>query len=188
MRIILASKSPRRKDLLNLLGVNFEVITADIDETINLKLPVFDEVARLSYQKAKKVAETVDKDDLIISADTVVELNGSLLGKPKNRQDAFNMLSALSGRTHSVLTAVTVLQGNKRLTEIVITGVTFAKMEKEEIDAYIETGEPMDKAGAYGIQGKAAKFVRSIEGDYYNVVGLPLSTLYSMLKQFDINL
>lgn len=188
MRIILASKSPRRKDLLNLLGLNFEVITADIDETINLKLPVCDEVARLSFQKAKKVAETVDKNDLIISADTVVEFNGSLLGKPKDKQDAFNMLSSLSGHTHSVLTAVTVLQGDKRLTEVVTTGVTFANMEKDEINSYIETGEPMDKAGAYGIQGKAAKFVLGIEGDYYNVVGLPLSTLYKMLKQFDINL
>lgn len=188
MKIVLASKSPRRKELLSLLDLDFEIITADIDETMNPSLPVTDEVARISYQKAKAVAAGLDTDTIIISADTIVELGGCLMGKPKDATDAFNMLKSLSDKRHNVHTAVTVLQGDKRETRVVTTEVAFRDITDEEITAYIQTGEPMDKAGAYGIQGRASKFVQKIDGDYFNVVGLPVCELTLILKKFDINI
>ena len=186
MKIVLASKSPRRKELLSLLDLDFQIITADIDETIDNTLPVSDEVARLSLEKAKAVATALTLDTVIISADTVVELDGCVMGKPKDEADAFNMLKSLSGNTHRVLTGVTVMCGDKVLTQIVTTAVTFRTLSDDEIFAYIKTLEPMDKAGAYGIQGRASKFVSRIEGDYFNVVGLPVCTLSTMLKVFSI--
>ncbi len=188
MKIILASKSPRRKELLSLLDLDFEIITADIDETMNPSLPVTDEVARISYQKAVAVADVLSDDTVIISADTIVELDGKLMGKPKDKTDALGMLKSLSGKSHNVHTAVTVLSGDKHITRVVTTAVTFRDITNEEITAYIETLEPMDKAGAYGIQGKASKFVSGIVGDYFNVVGLPVCELSLMLKNFDINI
>ena len=186
MKIVLASKSPRRKELLGLLYPNFEIITADIDETMNSELPVADEVARISHQKACAVADRVQRDTVIISADTIVELDGKVMGKPKDEADAQKMLHSLSGNTHNVLTAVTVMQGEKRDTQVVKTAVTFRELSESEISDYIATGEPMDKAGAYGIQKYGAKFVSGIVGDYFNVVGLPVCTLSLMLKNFDI--
>ncbi len=188
MNIVLASKSPRRKELLGLLDLDFEIITADIDETMNASLPVTDEVARISYEKALAVANNTDNNAVIISADTIVELDGCLMGKPANEGDAFKMLSRLSGKTHNVHTAVTVLQDNKHETRVVTTAVTFRDISDEEITAYIETREPMDKAGAYGIQGRGSKFVSGIVGDYFNVVGLPICELSLMLKDFKINI
>ncbi len=188
MDIVLASKSPRRKELLGLLDLDFQIITADIDETMNPSLPVTDEVARISYQKAVAVADGLSDDTIIISADTIVELDGKLMGKPKDKIDAFNMLKSLSGKSHNVHTAVTVLSGDKHLTHVVTTAVTFRGITNEEITAYIETLEPMDKAGAYGIQGRASKFVSGIVGDYFNVVGLPVCELSLMLKNFDVNI
>lgn len=188
MKIVLASKSPRRKELLGLLDLDFEIITADIDETMDPSLPVTDEVARISLQKAAAVAKSLDSDTVIISADTIVELGGRLMGKPKDEHDAANMLRDLSGKSHNVHTAVTVLQGGTHETRVVTTAVTFRDITKEEIAAYIKTMEPMDKAGAYGIQGRASKFVSKINGDYFNVVGLPVCELGLILKQFDINI
>ncbi len=188
MKIVLASKSPRRKELLALLDLDFEIITADIDETMDPSLPVTDEVARISREKAVAVADGLNKDTVIISADTIVELDGTLMGKPKDETDAFNMLKNLSGKSHNVHTAVTVLQGDKHETRVVTTAVTFRDITNEEITAYIKTREPMDKAGAYGIQGKASKFVSGIVGDYFNVVGLPVCTLSIMLKNFQIDI
>lgn len=188
MNLVLASKSPRRKELLSLLDLDFQIITADIDETMDSSLPVTDEVARISYEKALAVANNIDGNSVIISADTIVELDGKLMGKPKDEPDAEQMLKSLSGNTHNVHTAVTVLQGDKHKTRVVTTAVTFRDISDEEITAYIETREPMDKAGAYGIQGRASKFVSSIVGDYFNVVGLPLCSLSQMLKDFDINI
>ena len=185
MKIVLASKSPRRKELLSLLDLDFEIITADIDETMNPSLPVTDEVARISYEKAVAVASGLTPDTIIISADTIVELDGELMGKPTNETDAAQMLGSLSGKTHNVHTAVTVLRGDKHKTRVVTTAVTFRDITDEEITAYIDTLEPMDKAGAYGIQGRGSKFVSGINGDYFNVVGLPVCTLYTMLKDFD---
>ena len=188
MKIVLASKSPRRKELLSLLDLDFEIITADIDETMDSSLPVTDEVARISYQKADAVAGKLDSDTVVISADTIVELDGIIMGKPQNAQEAMNMLSSLSGKSHNVHTAVTVLKGKEHLTRVVTTAVTFRDITTEEITAYIKTQEPMDKAGAYGIQGRASKFVSGIVGDYFNVVGLPVCELSLMLKNFDINI
>ncbi len=188
MKIILASKSPRRKELLSLLDLEFQIITADIDETMNSSLPVTDEVARISYEKALAVANGLSDDTVIISADTIVELDGILMGKPIDQNNAFNMLKSLSGKSHNVHTAVTVLSGNKHETRVVTTAVTFRKLTDDEINSYIETREPMDKAGAYGIQGRASKFVSGIVGDYFNVVGLPVCELSLMLKNFDINI
>ena len=187
MKIILASKSPRRKELLELLNVDFEIISADIDETIDPTLPISDEIARLSFEKACEVAKHISDDAVIISADTIVELNGKVMGKPKDELDAAKMLKSLSGNTHNVLTAVTVMRGKKHNTQVVTTAVTFRKLEDTEIFDYIKTKEPMDKAGGYGIQGIASKFVSRIDGDYYSVVGLPVCTLSVMLKDFDIN-
>ncbi len=186
MDIILASKSPRRKELLSLLDLDFQIITADIDETMNPTLPVSDEVSRLSFEKAAAIKPNVRDDTIIISADTVVELNGCVMGKPKDRADAFNMLKSLSGNSHNVLSGVTVMQGDKHISKTVITEVTFRHLTDEEINAYIDTNEPNDKAGSYGIQGKGSKFVEKINGDYFNVVGLPVCTLSLMLKEFGI--
>ncbi len=188
MNIVLASKSPRRKELLSLLDLDFEIITADIDETMNPSLAVTDEVARISYEKALAVANNTYGNTVIISADTVVEFNGRVMGKPKDKLDAFNMLKSLSGNTHKVHTAVTVLSGDKHETRVITTAVTFRDITDEEITAYIKTGEPMDKAGSYGIQGRGSKFVSKIVGDYFNVVGLPVCELSLMLKNFDINI
>lgn len=186
MNLVLASKSPRRKELLGLLDLDFEIITADTDESMDSTLPVSDEVARLSLKKALAVKDLVSPDKIIISADTVVELDGTVFGKPKDRFDAVTMLKKLSGNTHNVLTAVTVLNAEKHITRVVKTLVTFRDITKEEISAYIKTNEYADKAGAYGIQGRAAKFVKKIDGDYFNVVGLPICELCLMLKQFGV--
>ena len=188
MKIVLASKSPRRKELLGLLDLDFEIITADIDETMDPSLPVTNEVARISYQKAVAVASSLSDNSVIISADTIVELDGTLMGKPKDQIDAAHMLKSLSGKSHNVHTAVTVLKGDKHETRVVTTAVTFRDITDKEIAAYIDTLEPMDKAGAYGIQGRASKFVSGIVGDYFNVVGLPVCELSLMLKDFDINI
>ena len=188
MNIVLASKSPRRKELLALLDLDFEIITADIDETMDPSLPITDEVARISYEKALAVANNINNNAVIISADTIVELDGCLMGKPKDENDAANMLSSLSVKTPNVHTAVTVLSGDKHETRVITTAVTFRHITDEEIKAYINTNEPMDKAGAYGIQGKASKFVSGIYGDYFNVVGLPVCELGLMLKKFNVNI
>ena len=151
-----------------------------MDET----LPVAERISEVSYKKAKAVLQTAQKGDVIISADTAVVLNGEVLGKPKTKEDAFNMLSKLSGKTHSVITAFTVTNGKTFVNECVETFVTFRKISKVEIEEYISTGEPSDKAGAYGIQGKGGKFVTGISGDYFSVVGLPICRLSVVLKDF----
>ncbi len=173
MKFILASKSPRRKELLSLLDIDFDIVSADIDEAVDKTKPISDEISRLSYDKALAVADLVAKDSVIISADTVVVLDGKILGKPKDKNDAVCMLKNLSGNTHSVITCVTVLFGDRHLTKAVTTEVFFNNISDDEIDAYIKTNESMDKAGAYGIQGRASKFVSRINGDYFNVVGFP---------------
>lgn len=189
MDIILASNSPRRRELLGQMGVKgFKVAAPNVDETVEGNLHPAQIVEELSLRKARAAAEKADADDLIIAADTVVTLEGAVLGKPHSEEDAFSMLSALSGNRHDVYTGVTVMLGGRVVTEHERTTVTFREVEPEEILAYIATGEPMDKAGAYGIQGRGALLVSGIQGDYCNVVGLPVYRLGRILAGLGINL
>ncbi len=189
MRIILGSASPRRREILQNLGLKFEVMSADIDETIDVRKNIFDEIMRLSTEKAKVVLHNVnDSDSVIISADTIVLLDNRPLGKPKNEQEAFEMLKSLSGKTHKVVTAITVMTNKKTDTRISVTKVTFKHLTNDRISAYIKTGEPVDKAGAYAIQGKGAVLVDSIEGDFFAVVGLPVNILCEMLDSLSVDI
>ena len=181
MQLILASASPRRKELLGLFRVPFTIKVADIDETMNENLSPYDEVARVSAAKAKAVER--EADDVVIAADTIVVCEGKVLGKPRSREEAFEMLSLLSGRDHQVMTGMTVLRGETAVTVTEVTDLHFRELSDREMNAYIATGEPMDKAGAYGIQGGAALFCARLEGDYYNVMGLPVCRLGEILRE-----
>ena len=181
--IVLASGSPRRQELLKLLGLEFTVHTADIDEHMDPSLPPEQEVARVSAEKARAVAKDCAEEDIIISADTIVVIDGQILSKPKSEADAIRMLNLLSGRRHEVMTGLTVLSGGQSQTRVVRTGIEFRRLTDREIDAYVATGEPMDKAGAYGIQGRASIFVSHLDGDYFCVMGLPVCTLTQMLRE-----
>lgn len=188
-QIILASNSPRRKELLGQMGLyEFKVSAPNGDESVEEGLSPARIVEELSLRKARAAAEKAGPEDLIIAADTVVALDGAVLGKPRSGEDAFSMLSALSGREHLVYTGVTVLQGERAVTEHEETAVRFREAAPGEIRGYIATGEPMDKAGAYGIQGRGALLVSGIRGDYSNVVGLPVFRLGRMLRGFGIDL
>ena len=188
MNLILASKSPRRQQLMRLLGLPFRVMTEDVDETMDPALPPEDEVARVSRKKAEAVLPLVGADALVVCADTIVVLDGRILGKPADREEAGAMLRALSGKTHTVLTAVTVCTRGQSKTEVERTEVSFRPLSCREIDAYVATGEPMDKAGAYGIQGFGSVFVRRLNGDYFNVMGLPVCRLTGLLRQFGVSI
>ena len=189
MNIILASNSPRRRELLGQMGLkDFQVSAPNVDETVEPGLSPAEMVEELSLRKARAAAKKAGPEDLVIAADTVVALDGKVLGKPRDREDAFAMLSALSGREHRVYTGVTVLGGGRAATEHEETAVCFRELAPVEIWGYIATGEPMDKAGAYGIQGVGALLVRGIRGDYCNVVGLPVFRLGRMLREFGIEL
>lgn len=183
-KIVLASASPRRKELLKLIADYFEVFPDNSPEKTDGINSVSECVCALSEQKCFNVADKFDDEYIVIGADTVVSVDGRILGKPKNRQEAAEMLMLLSGRQHSVYTGVTVMQKsiNKAVTFFEKTDVYFYDIE-DEIEKYIESGEPMDKAGAYGIQGKGALFVKKINGDYNNVVGLPAARLSKVLKE-----
>ena len=181
MQLILASASPRRKELLGLYGIPFTVRAADIDETMDPDKPPFDEVARLSREKALAVSR--EPEDVVVAADTIVVCGGIVLGKPKDEAQAIEMLGLLSGRAHQVMTGCTVLRGQKDETFTEVTDIHFRPLSPGEIRRYVATGEPMDKAGAYGIQGGAALFCQRMEGDYYNVMGLPVCALGQVLKQ-----
>ncbi len=185
--IILASKSPRRQELLEKIGLTFAVMTEEIDETMNPDLPLSEEIQRVSKLKALAVAPRVTTEDLIISADTVVCVDGKRLGKPANAEEAVHMLRMLSGRSHQVVSGLCLLQAQRVETTAVTTDLHFRDLSEAEIAAYVATGEPMDKAGAYGIQGLASIFVDSLCGDYYNVMGLPLCTLAQRLPSFGIS-
>ena len=188
MNIILASGSPRRRELLERMGIkDFSIITSDADESVDQSLSPAEQVEILSRRKADAVAAEVSETDLIIAADTVVAMDGAVLGKPADQTDALRMLSALSGARHHVYTGVTVRMGDQVLTAHEVTSVDFRTLEPEEVEDYIATGECMDKAGAYGIQGYGCLLVEGIVGDYYNVMGLPVALLARMLKQFGIN-
>ena len=180
MQLILASQSPRRKTLMELFHIPFAVRVADIDETMDdTKSPV-DEVARVSRLKAEATPRS--HDDVVVAADTIVVCGGKVLGKPADEADAYRMLRLLSGKDHQVMTGLTVLRGNTATVCTEVTDIHFRELSDREIYAYIRTGEPMDKAGAYGIQGGAALFAEKMVGDYYNVMGLPVCRLGQILK------
>lgn len=184
MRILLASASPRRKELIKLISEEVRICPADCDETVPDSFSGFETVIYLSKIKGEAVKEKAEHGEITVSADTVVCLDGKILGKPRSPEEAFSMLHLLSGRTHSVYTGVTLIKGEKQKTFFEETKVTFYELSNEEINEYIKTGEPFDKAGAYGIQGKGALLVKSIDGDYLNVVGLPVSKLKREITDF----
>lgn len=188
-KIILASASPRRRELLEQGGIPFTVIPSQAEEKITTEQPG-QVVEELSYLKCSDIYEKSLGDVLVIGADTVVASEGKILGKPSSQKDAVKMLQSLQGREHEVYTGVTIMaregNENRKKTFHEKTKVVFYPMSDEEIRSYVNTGEPMDKAGAYGIQGKSAVFIKEISGDYNNVVGLPLGRLYQELKNMGI--
>ena len=189
MNIILASASPRRRELLERVGItDFTVWAPNVDESVEPGLSPADMVEELSLRKARAAAQKFGPDALIIAADTVVALDAAVLGKPRDEDGAFAMLFALSGREHHVYTGVTVLRGDKAVTQHEVTAVTFRELAPDEIRGYIATGEPLDKAGAYGIQGVGALLVSGIRGDYSNVMGLPVFRLGQILRGFGLDL
>jgi len=184
MNLILASQSPRRKELLGLLGHPFIIRVADIDEAMDPGKAPYDEVARVSRLKALAVKR--GEEDIVVAADTIVVCGGQVLGKPRDEADAFRMLRLLSNRDHQVMTGMTVCRGEEAVTVTEVTDIHFRELSDGEIRHYIATGEPMDKAGSYGIQGGAALFATHLDGDYYNVMGLPVCRLVSLLRQFGL--
>ncbi len=183
-KIILASSSPRRRELLNYIVSGFDIVPSGIEETAS-GTPR-QQALKLACDKAQDVAK-YHPDAVVIGADTLVVIDKKVLGKPIDKQDAVLMLKALSGRTHKVYTGVAVVYGNETFTGCEVTSVTFDTLTDDEIAEYIKTGEPMDKAGAYGIQGFGGKFIKRVDGCYFNVMGLPLNLLYGMLKKLNWN-
>ena len=185
MKLILASASPRRKELLGKIGLEFEILPAKGEELVSKTLP-WEVVEELSYQKAKEIADMQAEECIVIGSDTIVAKGEQIMGKPKDEEDAFRMLSEIAGDVHQVYTGVTLIrtgENPKTITFAEKTDVYLYPMSPEEINSYIATKDPMDKAGAYGIQGDFAIHVKGIKGDYYNVVGLPIGKVYQELKQ-----
>ncbi|MDR0984503.1 MAG: Maf family protein [Ruminococcus sp.] len=179
--IILASKSPRRNELLQFITKDFKIVPSEKEETIPKNIPLTDVAEYLATQKAKDIAEKF-ADDIVIGADTVVIIDNTILGKPKDEKDAFSMLKTLSGRVHEVITGVCIAKGGKFTSFPENTSVRFNDLSDREINEYIATKDPFDKAGSYGIQGRGALLVREIKGDFYNVMGLPVSKLNKILN------
>lgn len=186
MRVVLASQSPRRRELLSNIFDDFEIIVSDADESVPESLAPHECAVEIARRKLFDVRSRAT-DALIIAADTIVVLDGEILGKPRDRDDAFDMLSRLSGRTHTVYTGIAVSLGDRIISHAEATEVTFCKLCDQTILKYIATGEPMDKAGAYGIQNKGALFVEKICGDYFNVVGLPIHRLSRILAELGVS-
>jgi septum formation protein len=184
-RVVLASGSPRRRELLNLIGIEHEVRPANVDETMRPHETPRRHTERLAREKASAIAKR-DPDLITIGADTIVVINRKVLGKPRDTDDAARMLGLLSGREHIVTTAVAVARGKKLRSAIEEVSVRFRRLRDDEIEAYIATGEPMDKAGAYGIQGYGATIVERIEGDYFSVMGLPIVRLIGLLRDVGV--
>jgi len=186
MELILASQSPRRRELMGFFKLPFTVRAADIDETMNPNLPPEQEVARVSLAKARAVPR--NEEDIVIAADTIVVCDGKVLGKPKDEAQAVEMLTMLSGRDHQVMTGLSVLRADTWVSCTEITDIHFRSLSQQEILAYVATKEPMDKAGAYGIQGGAALFADRLVGDYYNVMGLPVCRLGEILRNLGLTI
>lgn len=190
MRIILASKSPRRKEILENLGLKFDIIVADADERSDERDPK-QRVAALAAIKGRAVLDALeDKNDtLVIASDTLVYAEGEFLGKPRDREDARRMIGLLSGRSHSVVSGIYLFYNGKEVLSADETLVTFDRMTDGEIESYVSSDEPYDKAGGYAVQGLASLYISGLEGDYFNVVGLPVNLLYKILKnEFDIDI
>lgn len=186
-KIVLASASPRRQELLRRIGIqDFDIRVPEVEENFPEGLAPPEVVAYISREKADAAAALCTPEEIVITADTMVFLDEARLGKPRDEQDALRMLTALQGRRHTVCTGVTVRQGDKCLTEAESTHVYFRPVGQGELLAYIKTGEPMDKAGAYGVQGKGALLVERLDGDFFNVMGLPVLRLSRMLEHFGI--
>ena len=189
VKLVLASGSPSRIELLRMLDCKFQVIPSRVKEKFNPRLSPIQNVKKLSRLKALDVASKIS-NGIVIAADTVVVLGEKILGKPKNKKEAREMLKSLSGKEHQVITGIAVVNAKtkKMLGDAVVTKVKFRKLTNELIEKYITSGEPLDKAGAYGIQGKGSLLVELIKGDYFNVVGLPLNTLNQLLEKFRTSL
>ena len=188
MAVILASQSPRRRELLERMGLSdFLIRPAQGEEIFDPSLTPAQLVEALSRQKAEEISAGAGPEDIVIAADTVVSVDGRVLGKPRDEAEAADMLSALSGREHTVYTGLTVRRGGEAVTEHEATAVRFRPLTRGEIAAYVATGEPMDKAGAYGIQGLGGLLVAGIQGDYHNVVGLPVCRLGQILRDFGVD-
>lgn len=190
-KLILASSSPRRQELIRSLGLPYEVISSDVDETVDDQLSPAEVVEVLSLRKAQAVCELIDTSDkkgIVIGSDTIVVFEGQVLGKPTDKQDSFRMLSSLQSRTHQVFSGIACVDSETGICKVShqITNVKMKPLTNEQIHRYIATGEPRDKAGSYAIQDLGATIIEGIEGDYFNVVGLPLSLLSDLLKAFDI--
>jgi septum formation protein len=181
--LVLASSSPRRADLLTAAGFRFIVVPADVDETARAQETPEAYASRVATDKAARVARDLPAPTVVLAADTVVVAGGRLMGKPRTAEEAASMLGDLSGREHDVHTAVVVQCGARRLDEVATTRVRFVRMSPEDIAWYVRSGEPFGKAGAYGIQGRAARFIDRIEGSWSNVVGLPLATVHRLLEE-----
>ncbi|MDU1305910.1 MAG: Maf-like protein [Clostridium perfringens] len=191
MKVILASKSPRRVEILEKIVKEFEVVQSNFDEnTIDFKGDIEKYVKDLSRNKAIEVSKRLNEPSIVIAADTVVFQDGKVLEKPKNEEDAFSMLSSLSGNTHKVYSGICLINtyDDTVVTDCDCTEVRFLELNPRQIRNYINSGEPMDKAGAYGIQGLGGAFVEGIKGCYYNVMGLPLNKLYKALENYDITI
>ncbi|CEQ23108.1 Maf-like protein [[Clostridium] sordellii] len=190
MNIILASGSPRRREILANTNAKFDVLTSDVDERIFKFEEPTQLVLRLAFKKCMDIAIN-NPESLVIGADTIVVLDNEILGKPKNEDEAFDMLSKLSNREHQVITGMSIvnIENNKKIVDYTISNVKFKNLTDQDIRDYISTGECLDKAGSYGIQGYGALLVKEIQGDYFNIVGLPISKLSDILKaNFNINL
>ncbi len=184
LKVVLASASPRRKELLSLIFNEYDICPADCDETLPEGIKAQEAVEHLSLIKNKAALEICGKESLVISADTVVAVDDEILGKPVDKDDARRMITLLSGREHQVYTGVTLSLNGEFKTFSEKTDVTFYELTEEEIESYISSSEPYDKAGSYGIQGKAGLLVKSVNGDYYNVVGLPVARLKREIMSF----
>ena len=188
-KIVLASASPRRHELLGRIGITeFDIRIPEVEESFPEGLTPQQVVEHISREKAEAAAKLCTDDEIVITADTMVFLDQHRLGKPRDEEDALRMLTALQGRHHTVCTGVTVRRGTQVITESETTQVYFRSATKEELLAYIATGEPMDKAGSYGVQGKGALLVEKLDGDFFNVMGLPVLRLSRMLQHFGVNL
>lgn len=188
MKMVLASKSPRRQEILRKYIRDFEIVESDVEEVMDDSMAPEALAMSLAYQKAADVQQKVDEDALVLAADTIVVAD-CVLGKPKDRADAKAMIESLAGKRHAVITGIALLQGERKVVDYQLTEVTFAPMTDAEIESYLDAGDYSDKAGAYGIQGFAEPFVEEIRGSYSNVVGLPVEQVYQLLKrEFELDL
>lgn len=185
--MILASKSPRRKEILQQMGFNLEIKVKEIEE-VSDKVELIDQIIDISKMKVEEVARE-NENSFVVGADTLVEIDGKALGKPRDKKEAKEMLKMLSGKNHRVITALTLVNVEKNIciSDYVKSEVYFKEISEEEIDWYISTGEPMDKAGSYGIQGLGAMFVEKIEGDFFSIMGFPINKFMNILKDIGIS-